>query len=204
MFIFKYISPSYIYFCRAIQFAGNCLVTWSGGSTYSVTCSEGGHELVVDLAKRICTCRKWDLTGIPCYHACACIAFKNDPWDEHISDWYKKDMYLKVISVIFVISITCLKLTHISFVLQLYGHTLEPIVGPEFWKDAEEPMPLPPNVKTPAGRPKKKRNNKNDIPTDPTRFKRQNTTVHCTYCKAPGHNWRSCDSRVNPNILKLL
>ena len=34
---------------QALHFAATCVVTWSGGSTYSVTCSEGGHELVVNL-----------------------------------------------------------------------------------------------------------------------------------------------------------
>ena len=81
---------------RSVQYAGNCVVNWSGGASYSVTTSDGGHELVVNLEKKTCTCRKWDLTGIPCYHACACIAMRNEPWDHHISGWYKKDMYLKV------------------------------------------------------------------------------------------------------------
>ncbi|WOH15663.1 hypothetical protein DCAR_0935206 [Daucus carota subsp. sativus] len=117
---------------KSIHYAGNCVVTWSGGSSYSVTSSDGGHELVVNLLKRTCACRKWDLTGLPCYHACACIALRNEPWENYIHDCYKKETYL-----------------------QLYGHTLEPIVGPEFWEDTPEPKPLAPAVKIPAGRPKK-------------------------------------------------
>lgn len=81
-------------------------------------------------------------------------------------------------------------------ILQLYSHTLEPIVGPEFWEETPEPKPLPPAVKIPTGRPKKKRNKRNDVPKDPTKLKRQNTKVHCTYCKAAGHNQRSCPARV--------
>lgn len=88
--------------------------------------------------------------------------------------------------------------------LQLYNHTLEPCVGPEFWEDAPEPSPLPPNVRVQAGRPKKKRNNKNDVPTDPTKLRRQNTIVHCTYCKGAGHNWRSCSARVSSLTCSLL
>lgn len=85
-----------VFMTRALQYSGGCVVTWSGGAKYSVICSEGGHEPVVDLFLRTCTCRKWDLTGIPCYHACACITFKNDPWDIHVRDCYKKEMYMKV------------------------------------------------------------------------------------------------------------
>lgn len=84
----------YFNFYRAIHYAGNCVFAWYGGSTYSVTTSDGGYELVLDLIKRTCTCRKLDLTGIPCYHACACIAFKNEPWEGYISDCYKRETYL--------------------------------------------------------------------------------------------------------------
>ncbi|XP_063940263.1 uncharacterized protein LOC108200876 [Daucus carota subsp. sativus] len=80
---------------KSIHYAGNCVVTWSGGSSYSVTSSDGGHELVVNLLKRTCACRKWDLTGLPCYHACACIALRNEPWENYIHDCYKKETYLQ-------------------------------------------------------------------------------------------------------------
>ena len=81
---------------RAIHHAGNCVVTWSGGTSYLVTCTDGGHELVVDLNKKSCSCRKWDLSGIPCYHACACIAVRNEPWGNHIHGFYTKELYMKV------------------------------------------------------------------------------------------------------------
>lgn len=165
---------------KAIQFAGNCVVSWSGGTTYLVKCTEGGHELVVDLSKKTCTCRKWDLTGIPCYHACACIAVKNDPWEMHINSCYSKDMYMK-----------------------LYNCTLEPIVGPEYWKKANEPRPRPPNVKTPTGRPKKKRSTMNDIPKDPTKISKVGTIVNCTYCKAQGHNARTCAAKKNDLMKRI-
>lgn len=86
-----------------MHFAGGCVVTWSGGTAYGVTCTEGGHELVVDLSKRTCTCRKWDLTGIPCYHAAACINFKNDNWELYVNGCYKKDCYMKVLSLVFLL-----------------------------------------------------------------------------------------------------
>ncbi|XP_063938645.1 uncharacterized protein LOC135148249 isoform X2 [Daucus carota subsp. sativus] len=166
---------------KAIHFAGSCVVTWSGGTSYSVITSDGGHELVVDLGKKSCSCRKWDLTGIPCYHAAACIAMKSEPWDLHISKWFKKDMYIK-----------------------LYSYTLEPMVGPEFWDDAPEPMPLPPNVKVPTGRPKKRRSRKNDIPTDPTKLRRGGGTVRCSHCKATSHNARTCQAKKSDAMAKAV
>ncbi|XP_074337149.1 uncharacterized protein LOC141674321 [Apium graveolens] len=164
---------------KAIQYAGNCAVSWSGGTKYLITCTNGGHELVVDLHNRTCTYRKWDLTGISCYHACACIAIKNEPWEMHINNCYSKEEYMK-----------------------LYNCTLDPIVGPEFWKTSAEPKPLPPNVKTPAGRPKKKRVTKNDISPDATKLSKAGTVVNCHYCKARGHNARTCVAKKNDAIKK--
>ncbi|XP_074365213.1 uncharacterized protein LOC141706321 [Apium graveolens] len=172
---------------KSIQYAGNCVVSWSGGTTYLVTCTDDGHELVVDLEKKSCTCRKWNLTGIPCYHACACIAIRNDPWENYMHECYSKDMYMKLYS--------CL-------LEPLYSCLLEPIVSPEFWEQASKPRPLPPAVKTPAGRPKKKRNTRNDIPEDATKLSKSGTIVNCTYCKARGHNTRTCPAKKNDVIKK--
>lgn len=70
------------------------------------------------------------------------------------------------------------------------------MVGPEFWEDTPEPLPLPPNVKVPTGRPKKKRVKRNDIPVDATRMKRGGTKVRCSHCTATDHNVRTCAKKV--------
>lgn len=36
----------------AIQYPGNYTFSGCGGSSYLVTCTDGGHELVVDLIKK--------------------------------------------------------------------------------------------------------------------------------------------------------
>lgn len=77
-------------------------------------------------------------------------------------------------------------------------------MGPEFWEQASEPRPLPPNVKTPAGRPKKKRTTRNDIPQDPTKLSKVGTIVNCTYCKARGHNTRICTTKVQLILVFIL
>ncbi|XP_074368731.1 uncharacterized protein LOC141708819 [Apium graveolens] len=123
--------------------------------------------------------KKWDLTGIPCYHACACIKFRNDPWEIHVNDHYKKPQYMK-----------------------LYSYTLEPIAGPEFWEEAPEPTPLPPTIRPQIGRPKKKRNTKNDIPANTTKLSRTGMKMNCKYCKAESHNTRTCYAKKSDEIKK--
>ena len=121
----------------------------------------------------------------------------------HIDSCYTKDMYMKVIfasSLYFLLFfvIFCLLNTYafLSCSTQLYNCTLEPIVGPEFWQPTDEPRPLPPLMRIAAGRPKKKRSTRNDIPQDPTKLSKVGTIMNCTYCKAQGHNARTCAAKV--------
>ncbi|XP_028788037.1 uncharacterized protein LOC114744023 [Neltuma alba] len=47
--------------------ASQCRVHFSGDEGYEV--SEGQDRHTVYLARNVCTCRAWDLIGIPCQHA---------------------------------------------------------------------------------------------------------------------------------------
>ena len=122
---------------RAMRLATKARPVWNGGDKFQVTMSAGGHEIVVDLKKRECACRKWQLTGIPCFHACACIFFKKENPINYMHDCYKREHYLNV-----------------------YNNILEPINGEEFWDQVDELGPLSPLVKKAPGRPKKKQKQK--------------------------------------------
>ena len=103
--------------------------------------TDGGHEIVVDLESKTCACRKYELTGLPCYHACACIKWKNLNIVDYIHKTYGKDMFLST-----------------------YTNTVVPICSEQYWKKTPYLAPLPPEIKVQPGRPKKKRNKKNDVP----------------------------------------
>lgn len=47
-------------------------VTWNGDDKYQ-TVGPYSEQHVVNVTERTCTCRKWDLTGMPCKHAVASI-----------------------------------------------------------------------------------------------------------------------------------
>ncbi|KAF7829046.1 WAS/WASL-interacting protein family member 1-like [Senna tora] len=88
--------------------------------------------MVVDLGISSCMCNMSSMTGIPCEHAVACMAYKNvDPED----------------------------FVHPFFFVQLWRKTYEPYVRPinlsEFWHKTGLPDIDPPPFKRPAGRPKK-------------------------------------------------
>lgn len=137
--------------------------------------SAGGYEMVVDLEAQTCACKKWDLSGIPCYHACACIAWSKKPYEPFIHMSYSKNMFL-----------------------ECYENIVEPICGESEWTETPFPKPLPPEKKVQPGRPKKKRNKSNDI-ADPTgtKLRRVNVKIKCTYCTELNHNIRTCPARVS-------
>ncbi|XP_076946180.1 uncharacterized protein LOC143617540 [Bidens hawaiensis] len=52
--------------------AAHYTVQWNGGDLDQVS-GRPGKQRVVDLVKRTCTCRRWELTGIPCEHVVTTI-----------------------------------------------------------------------------------------------------------------------------------
>ncbi|KAD4982520.1 hypothetical protein E3N88_19191 [Mikania micrantha] len=116
----------------------NVLVT--GSSKYQAN-GPRGNECVVDVVMKTCSCRKWELTGMPCRHAVAAIwdMSKNDMSvglpESWVSEVYWLDTWKKA-----------------------YMHTIYPIPGPELWTPSECPFKLtPPKHHKQVGRPKKKK-----------------------------------------------
>lgn len=50
----------------------------------------------VDIKKRICTCRRWDMTGIPCLHGIAAIIIDNGDVEGCINECYYINTWLRV------------------------------------------------------------------------------------------------------------
>ncbi|KAK8921847.1 hypothetical protein KSP39_PZI020171 [Platanthera zijinensis] len=51
------------------------ILEWNGDDKFEVN-GWSGNKWTVELACQSCSCNKWDLTGIPCVHAIACIFFQ--------------------------------------------------------------------------------------------------------------------------------
>ena len=47
-------------------------VIWDGENKYQVS-GPWSDQCIVDMHQMVCSCRQWELTGIPCKHACATI-----------------------------------------------------------------------------------------------------------------------------------
>ncbi|CAN6558228.1 unnamed protein product [Malus baccata var. baccata] len=140
-----------------------------------------GAEFVVDLKAKTCSCRRWDLCGIPCPHVISCIFSTDENVYDYTHDCYKQEAYL------------------IS-----YDPIVHPVPSMDQWKKTGLPAISPPPYKKQPGRPKMSRTKEvgevqvpappppNPIPPDyippPAKLKRIFVNVKCGICGQRGHN----------------
>ena len=105
---------------------------------------------VVHLDLRSCSCRRWDVLGIPCSHAMAAIQMRGvDPYD-YCEQWFSSDVYRST-----------------------YNDIVHAIKDIRQWEVQSNLGVLPPHAQQQAGRPKKNRTHTED------RQKWQGTCSNC-------------------------
>ncbi|KAL6185397.1 hypothetical protein ACLB2K_041531 [Fragaria x ananassa] len=132
----------------------------------------------VDLGRHICTCKRWQLSGIPCVHAICAIIFKKHEPTLYCDDFLMSSTYLRA-----------------------YNPIIYPIAGEDDWEPVDYPI-APPPYKEQAGRPKMKRHKeagekeKEKAPTIPAlkegKLSKVGTKMSCRICGQQGHNKTGC------------
>lgn len=79
------------------KIANKCRIEWNGEARFEVIDGEYGHT--IDLERQKCTCRSWEIKGIPCSHAICCIFYKKLNPKDFICKYYTKDYYPKSYNV---------------------------------------------------------------------------------------------------------
>ncbi|CAL5434213.1 unnamed protein product [Camellia sinensis] len=132
---------------------------------------------IVNIGTHCCSCRDWQLYGIPCSHAVAALISA------------RKDVYA-FIERCFTVASYC----------ETYSEDIHPIPGKIEWKkEGEVPMDedvrvvRPPKFRRPPGRPEKKRICVED-------FNREKHTVHCSRCNQTGHYKTTCKAQIMKSI----
>jgi hypothetical protein len=74
--------------------ATNYLSRYVGVDPFEV--EQGPRTYVMDLKKRTCGCRKWEMIGIPCAHAHSAITFHGHKSEDYVNHCYSIEMYKKV------------------------------------------------------------------------------------------------------------
>ncbi|CAN1182923.1 hypothetical protein LINPERPRIM_LOCUS515 [Linum perenne] len=154
-----------------------CHIIGNGKDGYEVRYKDG-DRFSVQLDDAKCSCRSWELTGIPCPHAITCIISEGNDPARYISDWFTVDKYWKT-----------------------YDNVMMPMDGHTTWVPSKYAIVLPPLSRKMPGRPKKKRvKSVEELMTrdkkDPTRISRVGRIMTCKTCKKEGHNSRTCSLKV--------
>src|SRR3954470_9607203 len=90
------------------------------------------EKFTVNLKDRTCSCRRWELTGLPCVHSLSAIKSRNQKIDDYVPEYYRKSRYM-----------------------QVYQPVIFPVNGSNLWERTEYPDVLPPKFRKMPGRPKK-------------------------------------------------
>ncbi|XP_074357152.1 uncharacterized protein LOC141696904 [Apium graveolens] len=186
---FKCYIPSNMVLCPrikklldvAVKNSREWRVSWDGDNKYLV--KSGTKAVTVDLSRRSCDCRVFDIKGIPCPHAVAAIHDSRQQPTDFVSNYYKRDKYLAS-----------------------YNFSIEAVKGEEYWNYySEEPL-LPPELpKKLRGRPKRLRRreewesgsarvkNKNIISDVPQVQRYSSGRIqHGSICRQRGHRKNKC------------
>lgn len=128
---------------------------------------------IVNIGTRSCSCRDWQLCGIPCSHAAAALISSKKDVYAFAEKYFTADSYRRT-----------------------YSRQMHPIPRKIEWTkqiddqaqaqvDDDTQMVRPPKFRRPPGRPEKKRICIEDV-------NREKHTVHCSRCNQTGHYKTTC------------
>ncbi|XP_059639152.1 uncharacterized protein LOC132281469 [Cornus florida] len=110
----------------------HCAIKKTCDDIYEV-CYKGVSD-AVNLANRTCSCREWDVRGIPCMHAIACIIDQRGNPEDFVDSCYHRETYLRT-----------------------YTPVIFPMPLRQMTREVATDSIHPPMVKPSSGRPKKAR-----------------------------------------------
>lgn len=161
------------------QLSRFCIACPGLGGVFEV--KHRGDMFVVTLGDKTCTCRSWDITGIPCIHAIAAIHYLKHDAADYVSDYFTVEAFKKI-----------------------YSFGLQALNGEKMWPTAQGYPIQPPLVTPMPGRPKKKRRKQKDEidPKNPARLRRVGVRMTCQKCLQVGHNARGCKNEAVEKPIK--
>ncbi|GJS78118.1 pentatricopeptide repeat-containing protein [Tanacetum coccineum] len=144
-----------------------------GGNLFEVR--NGFQAFRFDEEHRTCTCRLWQLLGLPCAHAIAVIFKLNRRVEDYVPGCFRKQSFYFA-----------------------YHQYLTPVGGMDFWPDSNEmSRVLPPKPKKMPGRPRKKRIRAAHENKNTNRVSMYGITMTCQNCFQKGHNKKGCKNPID-------
>ena len=128
---------------------------------------------VVNLTRKCCSCRVWDLTGFPCKHRVAVIYKNLKRLEDYVHARYRKDAYVAA-----------------------YKKMITPLPGQDEWIETNQPAPVAPIVYKLLGMPPMKRKKDVDEPNNPYKVSRSNRPIVYGFCHKEGYNSRKYKAKI--------
>ena len=129
---------------------------------------EANHKLItytVNINNITCSCKKWDMTSIPCVHGVASIVTHNGVISDYVHECYSINTWRRV-----------------------YNHMIYPIPDKSLWVKTPYDELMPPPLRRAPGRPKKSRNKALDELTNSHQVKRFHQSLRYKNCGEIDHN----------------
>ncbi|KAJ9671317.1 hypothetical protein PVL29_025151 [Vitis rotundifolia] len=133
---------------------------------------ENGETFAVALDMKSCSCREWEMTGIPCRHACCAVTAANTNIYDYVEKCYMKETQEQI----YASNMPSVPIHDMPTLSELHGNDPNSLVG-------SMSILHPPPDKRPPGRPRKK-----EIDSQ-LQDKRK---LHCSRCHKAGHNRSTC------------
>lgn len=130
---------------------------------WQVTNARGDATYAVNLVDKTCGCRKWDVTCLPCSHACSAIIKSKQRPESFVSHFFRKEMYVRAFKPI-----------------------IYPVPGQHGWPKTGTADIIRPVFHIKKGRKQeKRRKGRFEVPKpkQPSRM----GTITCSNCKLQGH-----------------
>ena len=137
-----------------------------------------GYKCVVNLEERTCSCRKWQVSGIPCKHAIAFITYLGEPLEKYVDMFYSVDKFKAA-----------------------YEALIPALPDKSQWAQSDHNFFIhPPFLKPTAGR---RQNERFKGCTEGSTTKRKGSH-QCKVCKNYGHRWYKCKDGDPDDIAAML
>ncbi|KAL4333692.1 hypothetical protein GQ457_07G010320 [Hibiscus cannabinus] len=135
---------------------------------YQVSCGPLNQQSV-NMQTKTCSCRKWQLTVIPCIHAIFVILMLEERPESYVDPCYS-----------------------VSTQMIIHYHFITPVRDANQWtpQHGMDVHVLPPILRRPLGRPhkKKRRIKVDETPSQGGKVSKKTVKIFCTKCGGSGHN----------------
>jgi len=151
------------------EFANMCYAMPSGHGVFQVQIREYSH--IVDIFAKTCDCRRWQLTGVPCCHAIACLRHERIQPESVLPDCCVVATFKKA-----------------------YAFSIWPCRDKSEWAHVNGPTISPPVYEKKVGRPPKSRKKQpHEVQgKNGPKFSKHGVTIHCRHCSEANHNSGGC------------